>query len=135
MDLDDAPEPPVEVVEMGMSADMADVAQLEEDLFHQVSVILTDAMKFRDIAPDAEAPPVEWIRAIGLAEAEKRFRIAKAAWASAKDAPAGLKLAKDAMVGMVRARATRDQGPRVLNATLIQTSAPMPVFPERIVDK
>lgn len=114
--------------------DFERIRQLEVALHERAAAIQDAAMRAPDIAPGDETYPPEWERDFGGKEAaERAFRVAKAAWGSQKDAPIFLKMAQAFLVGAMKARASEDRAPRILNATLVQTTAPLPVFPERIV--
>lgn len=112
------------------------IRSIEDEMLLEASTIVRDAMKWRDIEPSSVDAPTEWYQELkerlgdGPAkdEAIKRFRVAKAAWMSSKDAPIGLKLATQVMVGIVKARATEDQAPRPLNVAvqIVQMPAQLP---------
>jgi hypothetical protein len=107
----------------------------EKKIFDASVKVLDDALLFRDIDPSSDVIPGAWVRDLGLEEAQKRFRLAKAAWMNAKEAPVGIKIAKELVTGIAKARSREQAGPRVLNLTkvVIQTGAPS--FPEMEVEK
>lgn len=117
------------------------IKSIEDELLLEVSTIVRDAMCFRDIEPNAEFAPAEWYQSMvdkigdGPAkdEAAKRFRMAKAAWMNSKEAPVGLKLAQNTMIGIIKARATEDQAPRPLNVAVQIVQAPAQL-PSKTVD-
>lgn len=110
------------------------IREIENGLHLQAASIVQAAMRAPDINPEDENCPESWYQQFGSIEQAKRaFRIACAAWKSNKDAPAFLKLSQDFLAGSMKARSKEDKGPRVLNATIVTTTAPAPVFPERIV--
>jgi hypothetical protein len=106
---------------------------MEEELYQKALSISADAMCWADLDPAEKEPPPEWIHELGPEAAARRFRVARAAWMSSRDAPIGLKLAHNAVVGIMKARAVEKQGPKILNATLVQMVGPLPEFPERLV--
>jgi hypothetical protein len=117
-------------------AESVDTIRAVEDEIHKESAnVLRGVLAFSEVDPAWESPPDDWIAAYGQVEAEKRFRLAKYALMNAKEAPVGLKLAKDTFVGMSKARAAEKGGARTLNMTFVQMSRPMPVFPEKDVEK
>lgn len=118
--------------------DFERIRALELALHERAASILGYAMMAPDLTENdlrQSVPTGEWLAKFEDSEEGKRaFRIAKAAWESAKDAPVFLKLAPAFLAGSMKARANEDRAPRTLNATIIQTTAPLPVFPERIVN-
>lgn len=100
---------------------------IESGLLERSMAILGDALSFRDIEPGSETCPPEW-RDMDPDEAVKRLRVANAAWLGKKDAPVGLDLAKQVAVGIIKARATEKTAPKTLNVTVVNMSAPLPVF-------
>lgn len=88
---------------------------LQDEIFEANLAITHDATRFREISPADEAPPASWIAELGEPEAMKRFRVAKAAWLGAKDAPVALSMAKSIVAAMSKSAAMRSSGGRVLN--------------------
>lgn len=109
------------------------IRAIESALHETAASILAASMRAPEIKPDAEEPPPEWLAVMKPADADKAFRIAKAAWMSQKDAPVFLKTAQQFLSGSMKVRANENTGPKVLNATLVTVTAPPPVFPERVV--
>lgn len=111
------------------------IRAVEDEIHRESASVLRDALAFVEIDPAWEEPPQEWLEKYGQLEAEKRFRAAKYALMNAKEAPVGLKLAKDTFVGMAKARATEKGGPKTLNMTFVQMTRPLPVYKELEVEK
>ena len=111
------------------STELDHVRQIDRRLEQGVDEILDGAMKFADIAIGEKECPQEWVDAYGEEEAHKMFRLAQMAQMSAKDAPVGLKLAKELKVGMMAARAKEKHRPQTLNVALVKMAAPVPEFP------
>lgn len=110
---DDAPlvkAPPVE-----MDRPTRWLAKKQQEIFEQASKVTEDVLLFRDLDPTAKEPPPEWVRELGEKDAWKRFRVALSAWMSAKEAPVGIKVAKELVVGISKALGESAQAPRVLN--------------------
>lgn len=132
--LDEAPPPVALVPEVVESAPKAltkrektenQLRRLEDDLLRQNMTIIADAGYFREIDPDMEEPPKEWILELGKRGAKNRLRMAKAAWLNAKEAPVGLAVAKSVMTGIIKARAAEKDAPRSLNiAVAVNMSLP-----------
>jgi len=94
---------------------------LEDRVLERNLVILDGAARFHEIDPEAEAPPPEWVRELGQERAMERFRLAKYALMPAGAAPMGMKMAAPVVVGIMKAKAARDSGPKMtLNAALFQ---------------
>ncbi len=115
---------------------------LESDLLRQSMEVVSDTMRFREVAPPLVDPesgetlwvdndlPAEWVRELGEEKARERLRVARAGWMDKKTAPIGVQVAQVLAVGIIRSRATEKAGPRTLNVQVVQMSAPLPTFPE-----
>lgn len=96
---------------------------IEEELLVASLTTMRDVDRFKEIPiipVDDCAIPKHWIEECGLDKARERYRVAYAGNMSAKDAPVALKIDMAMAVGIVKARAMSEAGPRVMNATLIQ---------------
>lgn len=107
----------------------------QKELFDQARAVIGDALHFRDLDPALTEPPPMWTAELGEEEAWKRFRMAKAAWENLKTAPVGLKLAKEVIVGISKAVASKTEGPRVINLVKVELPGGHVEFPEMEVDK
>lgn len=103
--------------------EIAAIRNAENTLLRKSMQAVEDAMDFREIDPSQKEPPQEWVDEHGLIEAQKRFRIAQAAWLGSKNAPVGLKMAQALTVGIIRAKATERAAPMTLNAVQVVVSA------------
>lgn len=92
----------------------------QKKLLDKSTRVIEDALLFRDIDPSQPSPPDEWVSKLGQVEAERRFRVAKAAWMSAKEAPVAFKIAKDVFVGISKALSADAGAPKVLNMQAVQ---------------
>lgn len=103
---------------------------MEDAILAKSMRILESSLDFPDIDEDTVDVPQEWIDEAGGDEkiAKARFRVAKGSWKSTADQPAGIKTAAQIMTGIIRARSTERQGPRVLNVQVVNLSGPLPVF-------
>lgn len=110
------------------------IRAVEDEIYVEAAATVRDTLRFRDIDPEWTEPPLEWITELGEKEAMKRFRMARYGCMPSKDAPVGLKLAQDTLVGFAKVRAAEKAGPRTLNMVVVQMSAPMPEFGEVEVD-
>jgi hypothetical protein len=109
---------------------------VQDDLFAESMRVTRDMLAFREIAPDATEPPIEWIAELGEKEARKRFNVARAAWLPGNAAPIGFKHATTMAVGIIRAKATEKSAPQNLNVMVVQlTEQPMMKYPEMEVEK
>ncbi|MDX2253274.1 MAG: hypothetical protein NW202_13395 [Nitrospira sp.] len=136
--LDDFPDEPVTVVKAELVSgkgkaltkserNIREVRKMEDELYRDNMEIMRDAGKFRDIDPRSDEIPPEWIEELGQKEASKRFRVAKAAWMSAKTAPVGISNARAIVSSIVKARATEKAAPTNLNVG-VAVNMPMPTF-------
>lgn len=89
--------------------------EAENEVFAGALNTLADALHWRDINPDDDEPPLEWVQHLGLKEAQKRHRVARAAWMANKDAPAGLKIANQVMAAVVKGREARAVSEKPMN--------------------
>lgn len=113
--------------------ELARIRAIESALHETAASILAASMRAPEISPDAETPPAEWLEHMTPENADKAFRIAKAAWMSQKDAPVFIKTAQQFLQGSMKVRSNENAGPKVLNATLVTMTTPAPQFPERVV--
>lgn len=108
----------------------------QKELYKKSSEVIEDALSFRDLDPSLKEPPPEWIEKLGTAKAWRKFRVAMAGWMSAKEAPVGFKIAKDVFVGISKAMAVSDTGPKQLNMTAVQVNfGPAQEFPKVRIEK
>jgi hypothetical protein len=105
--------------------------RIEDELLETNLEILNDASCFAEIDADTPCPPQRWIDELGEARAMRKFRVARAAWMSAKEAPVALSLSKSITNGIMKARAAEKQGPRTLNVALVKMVVPANPFPEQ----
>lgn len=108
-------------------AELERIRAIESALHERAAHILACSMRAPEIKPDADECPPDWD--------PTDFAIAKAAWLSQKEAPTFLKTAQAFLSGSMKVRAHENSGPKILNATIVQTTAPLPVFPERTVKR
>ncbi len=113
---------------------------IESELYLSAMLITADSFRFREIEPDQEEPPQEWVDELeysspgrGYELAKQRLRAAVAGHKSKKDAPVAIQMAQATVVGIGRARAQLSAGPKTLNVQVVQMTAPLPEFPELIL--
>lgn len=104
------------------------VDEVEEQILRDNISIIRGAAAFKDIDHDAEEAPKEWAEQYGEKEAAVMYRLAKAAWMPAKDAPVGLTLAVKTVTSIMKLRASKNQAPRLNVAVVVNTAAPTPVY-------
>lgn len=97
---------------------------LEDDIHRRALVCLDDVSRWTDVDPKQEEPPAAWVDELGLEGAQRRLRVARAAWMSPKEAPVGIKVAQTVAVGISRARATEGGGAQTLNVQTVVFVAP-----------
>lgn len=125
---------------------MAELEVVQEEIFASALSIVGGALAFAEIeveeGPDGEPRPVmppAWADVYGPAESRKRFRAACAALLPSKECPVGVTVARDVLLGIIRARSTANNVPRSLNI-LVNMTAPdddsmLPEFGEIIDEK
>jgi hypothetical protein len=102
---------------------------VEDKVLEDSIAIVSDCLNFADMGFDDsghETVPPEW-NDLPLREKEKRIRLAKATWLPSNEVPYGIKLAYDAMLGIIKARAAKESGTRVLNIENATFPAPSPL--------
>lgn len=104
----------------------------EDEILENSLAVVSGAMAFMEIDADTsdEDMPASFIEKCGgdIEKAKMRMRLARSAWMSRNEAPAGLDMAVRISTNIIRARAVEKAGPRVLNVGVVQMSAPLPVF-------
>lgn len=112
------------------------IRAVEEELLQETNTVVSAALDFAKIDPESDSPPSEWVERHGLEKATERFRTAKYALMSAKDAPVGLKIATQVHGGIIKARATEKSGTRIMNVTLVEMPVSTAAYPRKeIVEK
>ena len=126
------------IVNPATDADLAvsRVERLRAEIYMKAADVCMSAMSFADVDFDAEEPPEAWVAELGPEEAARRFRVAKSAQLSNRDAPAALKIATTILVGAMRDDALVRSAPK-LNVQLVELSySPEPEeYPSREVEE
>ena len=111
------------------------IAQMEEEVHSEAATIIADALRFTEIRPEDESPPQQWIDELGEPDAWRRFQTAKYALCTPKEAPIGLRLAKDTLVGMSKAKAQSKKPAGVTLNMVVNMAGPLPQYPRREILK
>ncbi len=116
--------PPVERAKVEMQVQEAAGAGYERvvELSQQ---IVEAGLSFADISPADVAPPKEWVDKLGAKEAQRKFRMAQAAWLPNREAPTGISIATDIlkMDAKVKAAKSAPQAP-TLNIAIQMNMTP-----------
>lgn len=112
---------------------------LRDELLTESMGVMRDAMRFREVDPelarDADPNYARLEKELGPEDADRAYRIAKAAWLPANEAPAGLKLAAVIAIGILKANAAEKGAAPALNiGKVIINAAAIPQFEEREVE-
>lgn len=112
---------------------------LRDELLTETMGVMRDAMRFRDFDPDLqkETDPnyARLVQELGPADADRAYRIAKAAWKPNTESPAGLKLAAVIAIGILKANASEKGAAPALNiGKVIINAAAIPQFEEREIE-
>lgn len=110
---------------------------IENQILADSLVVVRDAIDFHSIEADEKAVPAEWVEELGEERAKRKFRVAKGAWMSTKDAPNGILVAMKMASAIVSARSAEKAAPKALSITWIQQAAPGEVaaaYPELVVE-
>lgn len=106
---------------------------IENRVLDKAMNIVEATLDFREVDPAVEEPPPEWFEKYGD-QAIQRYRLARAGWMKPSEAPVGMKVAYNVLVGVVKARAT-EKAPPKLNIQLVQMQVNLPTFPEQEVEQ
>lgn len=110
-----------------------EIREIEDELLRKSLEIVDASLDFCKVDPTIETPPEQWVRELGADKAERKFKVAKAAWMAPKDAPCGILMAKSVSLGIIKARAAEGTAPRGLNIA-VQMVVSAPHFPELEVE-
>lgn len=116
-------------------AKAADIAQAEAGGYERVTElaqgIVESGLSFADISPADVAPPQKWIDKLGVEEAERRFRLARAAWLPRGDAPAGMSIAVDILKMDAKVKAAaKTPATQNLSIAIQMNVTPQQTYPE-----
>jgi hypothetical protein len=109
------------------------IEAVERELYQRNLEVLLDASYFGE-AGDLSTVPQPWIEELGVEEATRRFKIAKAAMLAPKEAPTGLGVAKHIVSAFAKAKASA-QAPRTLNVNLITVAVGPRLLPEQELEE
>jgi len=114
--------------------------ELENEILVQNLEQIQHAQSWPEVAkeldPKDEADiPEEWVKTHGKKKAKEKFRVARAAMMSQKEAPVGLKQAVQVATGIIKARSHEKTGPRILNLNLVEMPQVVIQYPETEVKK
>lgn len=108
---------------------------VEDKVLGKALTIVQDALHFADLDMGDSKIPDAWVDEVGIDGAERRHRAATWSQLNAKEAPVGLKMAKEVLVGIVKARATEKAEPKRLNIAITKIDFQLPAFPSVAVDR
>lgn len=114
---DDSPVPPEASAEEGLQ-------KIEDQLYLQCSSVISAAAHFNEIEPGQEEPPEEWVERMGSVEAAKALRVANASWLPKGKAPMAIELCGRVAMGILGAKAKKNEGPRRLTVNLVGMTKP-----------
>lgn len=121
-----------QIQQLSKETNLETLSAVEDQVLADSIAIVQSCLNFADMGFDdsgnAETPP-EW-DSLPIREKEKRIRLAKATWLPSNEVPYGIKLAYDAMIGIIKARAARETGTRVLNIENATFPSPSPLVKE-----
>lgn len=103
---------------------------IEDGLLLQSFDVVSDVISFSEISPDAEEPPREWLASMTPEAALRKFRRVQAGWRTQSDAPIGVRVAKDTLLGILKTRSNEKTAPQ-LNVQIVQlTASPVKQYKE-----
>ena len=96
--------------------------------------IVEAGLSFADISPADVAPPKAWVDKLGAEQAERKFRMARAAWLPSREAPTGISIATDILKMDAKVKAAKKTtAPATLNVAIQVNVAPRE-YPEVVED-
>ena len=108
---------------------------MEDEIYGKALTVVSDAIHFRDIEPNATEPPKEW-DALEPEERVKRLRMAKLAYMDKKHAPVGLDISLRVAIGIAKARAAEKEVVRPqLNVVAVIGKIELPKLEEIVVER
>lgn len=106
---------------------LARIAELEDRVFEASMGVIEATLAFQEVTFDQKDPPAEWIALYGEEGARRRLNVAKAGWLPVSHAPAAVKYALQAGVGIGRVRGNRVQvNANNVNVKIQQITLPPP---------
>jgi len=106
---------------------LARLDEIQDAVKQESFEVVSAVVGFAEIDPDSPAPPESWVQQLGFARALKRFRLAKAGWLGAKEAPIGIKVAASIAGNVLKAQAG-DGDRRPLNMTFVKVTNALPQY-------
>jgi hypothetical protein len=107
----------------------------EDKILDDCMQIISPVLQFYKVDPENPTAIPKSISNLSLEQQEQWMRIARAAWASNKDAPIAIKLAFTTMQGIMNARAKQVQEGNVLNIQTANFVNPTPKFDVIVEDE
>lgn len=98
-------------------------------LIERSGTVVEAALCFAEIDPTMDGPPDEWVQQLGKEAAEKKFRVARAAWTPTKSAPAGISVAQAILLGVMKSR-SQEVAAAAPPTSNVQIVVNMPQFEE-----
>jgi hypothetical protein len=127
--------PPLSLPGPSSLANVSPYAQVEEKLYVEATEILSDTFAAREVKPDTEVPPAEWLERMTPAQAEQKLLIARAGWLPMKESPAFVQTARAFAVGRMKSEASKRAGNRTLNVQYVTMNVPQQEYEEIVVGR
>ncbi len=105
---------------------------VEDKLLADSTSIVTDCLGFAEMGFESdgtEITPEEW-NDLPDNEKARKIRLARAVWMPSSDVPHGVKMAQEVMIGILKTRAAKETGTRILNIENASFPAPSPLVKE-----
>lgn len=102
---------------------------MEDTILLRAATVVDSALAWAEVDKAQYDPPPEWVAEMGEQQARQRLRVAQAAWLSQAEAPVGLKLANNVMIGIAKARGQQSKL-RTGNSLNVQICLPAPTSKE-----
>jgi hypothetical protein len=122
----------VQIQKVSKDVNIQTLQAVEDQVLADAISVVSHALNFADMGFDENGNkviPEAWDD-LPEPEKEKRIRLAAASWLPSSEAPYGLKLSFDAMIGIIKSRAAKESGTRVLNIENATFPSPSPLVQE-----
>ncbi len=114
------------------------IQKLENELLEKSQETMLAVAMFAEVEPPVEGQeaviPESFHERFGD-RAKTMYRVAQMANLPGSEAPVGLKMTQQTLVGITKSRATAKQAPRTLNMTLVQMPSASINYPVKDMDK
>lgn len=121
-----------QLMQISKQTNLDTLKSIEDKLLMDSTAVVVDCLDFANIGFDdsgVEITPEEW-EGLPPLEKARKVRLAKACWMPSSDVPHGVKMSQEVMIGILKTRAAKETGTRILNIENASFPAPSPLIKE-----